>query len=110
IADEAAFNVYDDQNLNPFFDFRASRDGLAASRSIADKLIERNDPRRNRNFTRANFAQITDLEVGSSSYNLLAENGQNPQTQGANTSTFVLSATASTQLLSYHEILFLKAE
>jgi len=110
-AEEAAFNVYDAQNLNPFFDFRASRNGLAGSRSMGDKLIERNDPRRNRNFTRANFTQVTDLEAGSASYNLLAENGNNEQIQGAPiSSTFVYSATASTQLLSYHEVLFLKAE
>src|SRR5690606_11017799 len=31
-SEEAAFNVYDAQNLNPFFDFQWSRDGLGASR------------------------------------------------------------------------------
>src|SRR5690606_8937963 len=57
-SEQAAFNIYDAQNLNPLFDFQWSRDGLAASKSIADKLIERNDPRRNRNFTNAKWVQV----------------------------------------------------
>ncbi|KAA6317292.1 hypothetical protein EZS27_032528, partial [termite gut metagenome] len=45
-ADEqAAFAIYDASNLNPLFDFQWSRDGLGASQSLANKLIERNDPR-----------------------------------------------------------------
>ena len=107
-AEEASFNVYDAQNLNPLFDFQWSRDGLAASQSIADKLIERNDPRRNRNFTDAGWMQIDDIDAA---YDDLAPNGENEQIQYTYlTSTFVYSQTASTQLLSYHELLFLKAE
>lgn len=107
-SEEAAFNVYNAQNLNPLFDFQWSRDGLAASRSIADKMIERNDPRRNRNFTDADWEQIDDID---DAYDDLAPNGENDQLQYFYlTSTFVYSQTASTQLLSYHEILFLKAE
>ena len=107
-AEEAAFNVYDAQNLNPLFDFQWSRDGLAASKSIADKLIERNDPRRNRNFTNADWVQIDDIDAA---YDELAPNGENDQIQYTYlTSTFVYSQTASTQLLSYHELQFLKAE
>lgn len=111
VADQAAFNVYDAQNLNPLFDFQWSRDGLAASKSIADKMIERNDPRRNRNFTDADWVQVDDMETGSDAYKELAVNGENEQIQYTYlTSTFVYSQTASTQLLSYHELLFLKAE
>ncbi|MBD1427588.1 SusD/RagB family nutrient-binding outer membrane lipoprotein [Sphingobacterium arenae] len=110
-SDEAAFNVYDAQNLNPLFDFQWSRDALAASKSIADKMIERNDPRRNRNFTNNDWKQVNEMETGNDSYNLLATNGDNGQIQAPPlTSTFVYSQTASTQLLSYHEILFLKGE
>lgn len=110
-TDEAAFNVYDAQNLNPLFDFQWSRDGLAASKSIADKLIERNDPRRNRNFTNPDWEQIDDMETTSDAYGDLAPNGTNEQVQLTYlTSTFVFSQTASTLLLSYHELQFLKAE
>ncbi len=111
VADEAAFNVYNSQNLNPLFDFQWSRDGLAASKSLADKFIERNDPRLRRNFTNADWMQVGDITPGSDSYNLLAVNGQNdPLQYHYLTSTFVFSQTASTQLMSYHELLFLKAE
>lgn len=110
-ADEAAFNVYGAQNLNPLFDFQWSRDGLAASRSIGDKLIERNDPRLNRNFTNPAWEQVGDIASNPAVYNLLAPNGLNEQLQYYYlTSTFMFSQTASTQLLSYHELLFLKAE
>lgn len=110
-TEEAAFNVYNAQNLNPLFDFQWSRDGLAASRSLADKFIERNDPRLDRNFTNADWKQIKGIKTGDASYLLLAENGKNDQVQYKYlTSTFVFAQTASTQLLSFHEVLFLKAE
>jgi len=109
--DEAAFNIYDAQNLNPLFDFQWSRDGLAASKSIADKLIDRNDPRVSRNFIGADWTQVDNLTVGNEAYDLLAINGENEQVQYYYlTSMFVYAQTASTQLLSYHEIQFLKAE
>lgn len=109
-SEEAAFNVYDAQNLNPLFDFQWSRDGLAASKSIADKMIKRNDPRRNTNFTNAGWVQVGDI-AAEASYKSLAPNGENDQIQYTYlTSTFMFSQIASTQLLSYHELLFLKAE
>ncbi len=109
--EEAAFNVYSAQNLNPLFDFQWSRDGLAASRSMGDKLIQRNDPRLRRNFIDKDWVQVGDIASGNKSYLLLAPNGENEQVQGSYlTSTFVYSQTASTQLLSYHELQFLKAE
>ncbi|WP_293882165.1 SusD/RagB family nutrient-binding outer membrane lipoprotein [Sphingobacterium sp. UBA1498] len=110
-SEQAAFNQYGTTNLNPLFDFQWSRDGLAASKSIADKMISRNDPRLKRNFMTADWVQVNDLTSSSASYKLLAPNGENEQVQYHYlTSTFVFSQTASTQLLSYHELLFLKAE
>ena len=110
-TEEAAFNVYGAQNLNPLFDFQWSRDGLAASKSIADKLLDRNDPRVRRNFVTPDWEQIDDLVVGNAAYDLLAVNGENEQVQYTYlTSMYVFSQTASTQLLSHHELMFLKAE
>ena len=117
--DEAAFNVYNAQNLNPLFNFQWSRDGLAASKSLADKMLERHDPRVTRSFMSPyimvnripTWNQVPDVTVTDSVYNLLAVNGENLQIQNKYlTSVFVYSQTASTQLLSYHEVLFLKAE
>lgn len=106
--EEAAFNVYDASNYNPLFDFQWSRDGLAASKSMSEKLIARNDPRLRRVFVGADWMQVT----GADDENFfMAPNGENIERQYYyNTSIFVYSQLASTQLLSYHEILFLKAE
>ena len=110
-SDEAKFTQYNTNNLNPLFDFQWSRDGLAASKSIADKMIERKDPRLNREFMTPKWVQVNDIAVGNASYKLLAVNGENDQVQYRYlTSTFVFSQTAPTQLMSYHELLFLKAE
>ncbi len=110
-SEEAAFNVYNAQNLNPFFDFQWSRDGLAASRSIADKMIERNDPRLDRNFIDPAWVQVDSIGISDSIYNQLAVNGENEQLQYTYlTSAFVFAQTASTQFLSFHEVMFLKAE
>jgi hypothetical protein len=107
-ADQAAYAIYDAANLNPLFDFQWSRDGLAASQSLADKLIERNDPRIRRAFIDAGWVQVADID--DENY-FPAPNGQTEQLQYYyNTSAFVYSQTAPTLLLSYHEILFLKAE
>ncbi|WP_286861063.1 MULTISPECIES: SusD/RagB family nutrient-binding outer membrane lipoprotein [Sphingobacterium] len=116
-GEQAAFNEYGASNLNPLFDFQWSRDGLAASKSLADKMIDRKDPRLVRDFfTPQNsntgvWTQVNDIASNAASYNLLAPNGENTQVKYHYlTSTFVFSQTAPTQLLSYHELLFLKAE
>jgi len=106
--EEAAFNVYDASNFNPLFDFQWSRDGLAASESMSEKLIARNDPRLRRVFVDPDWTQMT----GEDDENFfMAPNGENQERQYFyNTSIFVFSQVASTQFLSYHELLFLKAE
>ena len=111
-ADQAAFAVYDVNNINPFYGFFASRAAFANSESLGAKLSERKDPR----FTRVMLSptqggkriQVT----GASDPNYVpAPNGtpeQNMQKYGV--SAFVYSGTAPTLLLSFHEIKFLEAE
>lgn len=118
-AEQAAFAKYDKNNLNPTFDFQWSRDGLAASQSLVDKLIARNDPRLRREFIGANWVQMDALTTpvdsedpqGDTYGDLFAPNGNvNQEKYYYNTSAFMFSQTAPTLLLSYHELLFLKAE
>jgi len=107
-SEEAAFSEYDATNLNPTFDFEWSRDGIAASTSMADKLVARNDPR----LTRAYYGG------GSWGHETIAEGTTNfpslnntVEAQYVYTySTYMFAQTAPTLLLSYHEVLFLKAE
>ncbi len=106
--DQAAFGIYDASNLNPLFDFQWSRDGLAASESMSQKLIARNDPRLRRVFVDANWMQMTGATDKAF---FMAPNGMNEEAKYYyNTSIFMFSQTAPTLLMSYHEVLFLKAE
>lgn len=112
-AEQAAFNVYDANNLNPLFDFEWSRDGLSASKSAYDKFFERNDPRINRIYFDSNSwghytsADIEDPENGIE----LFENGTSAGIKYYYPYTvYMYAQLASTLLQSYHEILFLKAE
>jgi len=108
VADQAALDIYDASNYNPLFDFQWSRDALAASESLADKLIERNDPRLRRVFVNADWVQIEDEEDDEF---FVAPNGTPEQIQYYyNTSIFVYSQVAPTMFMSYHELLFIKAE
>ncbi|MHC1690019.1 MAG: SusD/RagB family nutrient-binding outer membrane lipoprotein [Bacteroidales bacterium] len=107
-SQQAAFNIYDASNLNPLFDYQWSINGHAASKSMSEKLIERNDPRIRRVFIDANWMQMTG---DSDPEFFMAPNGVNEQRQYYyNTSIFVFSQIAPTMLMSYHEVLFLKAE
>jgi hypothetical protein len=110
-ADQAAFSIYDAGNMNPLFDFQWSRDGLAASQSLSEKLAERNDPRLHRVFVDAGWVQVSEVGEPDSEDYLMAPNGTPQQLQYYyNTSIFVYSQIASTLFLSYHELLFIKAE
>ncbi|GHV49456.1 hypothetical protein FACS1894181_08440 [Bacteroidia bacterium] len=107
-GEQAAFNIYDASNFNPLFDFQWSRDGLAASESLAEKFIARNDPRLRRVFVDADWAQV---ESPDAENYFLAPNGSPEQIRyHYNTSIFVYSQVAPTMFLSYHELLFIKAE
>lgn len=115
ISDQAAFAIYNETNINPLFDFQWSRDGLAASKSYANKLIERNDPRLRRIFsTGQNFSKlgVSDQITGVSDPLFdMADNGiAEPVKYKYNTPIFVYAQTCPTLLMSYHELLFLKAE
>lgn len=108
-SDEFKFNKYDGASqLNPFFSFTYSRDYLGASQSLVNKLLERKDPRYDNTFYRysSGYKQITDPTLLK-----IAPNGTPLQLQNSYSASLVdLAITAPTMLLSYHELLFLKAE
>ncbi|MCQ2975209.1 MAG: SusD/RagB family nutrient-binding outer membrane lipoprotein [Bacteroidales bacterium] len=114
-ADEqASFKKYDDSNLNPLFDFEWSRDGIAASQSLYNKLAERNDPRAQRCFVDCNdwyFVTEPQSEEDADGVLPLAPNGTPRQVQYEYLyNVFLYAQTAPTHFLSYHELLFIKAE
>lgn len=121
IDEQAAFAIYDASNINPLFDFQWSRDGLAASKSYAQKLIDRKDPRLTRFFCIGQDARtneekdnhIISIQVTGDKDPrfLMAVNGTTESVKYKyNTPVFVYAQTCPTLLMSYHELLFLKAE
>ncbi|MDR3269519.1 MAG: SusD/RagB family nutrient-binding outer membrane lipoprotein [Tannerella sp.] len=107
-AEELKFNHYDgDSNVNPLFGFNYSREALGASQSLFNKFVACKDPRINRYFSDG-MKIITDPDEV-----IPAPNGNPiPSLQGEiyDRSSVTFSLVAPTQLLSYHELLFLKAE
>ena len=99
-AQEAKF-VYNGASTNsPFETFFNDRDYFGASQSLHDKLVARDDPRDEAFFIP--YPGESDLEF--------APNGTPRQQQGFYGISGIMSLTAPTYLLSYHEVLFLKAE
>jgi len=72
IDDQAAYAIYDANNLNPLFGFQWSRDGLAASKSYSDKLIERNDGRK--------FVTTLQVNVEQRGVEFVPGTGRSPRT------------------------------
>ncbi len=106
-SEEMKFDLYDaGSTFNPYHSFCWSRDGLAASESLAELFDSRNDPRGLQAFMTASWVQVSDL---SKLY--AAPNGSPEQLQFEyDTSLMYGAETAPTMMLSYHELLFLKAE
>lgn len=109
---QAAFDVYDGNNINPLFGFFEARGSLALSQSLCEKLAERNDPR----IYRAVLSPLTEDGIYQTTgiddeYCIPAPNGQPEQSMDEyGTSAFMYSISAPTLLLSYHELKFLQAE
>lgn len=106
--EEMKFDHYDASTFyNPYYVFCRSRDYYGLSESLSDKMIERNDPRAQQVFVNSSLEQITP----DSEDFLPAPNGESLEVQTYyNQSACDWAETAPTQLLSYHELLFLKAE
>ncbi len=107
-SEQAEFNVYDANNINPTFDFEWSRDGISSSQSMYDKLAARQDPRIDRAYWHSGGWNHLDKDAVKA---YLAPNGSPVQSQGEYSYDAAFFAqTASVMLLSYHELQFIKAE
>ncbi len=107
-SEQAEFNVYDSANWNPTFDFQYSRDYFGVSQSIYNKMMARNDKR----ITRVLFEPYGYHLAPDSEDLILVPNGTDfaPVQWVYSYSCFSLAMTASTYLMSYYELQFLKAE
>jgi hypothetical protein len=99
--EEFKFAQYDGSAAkNPFYSFFTDRNYFGASQSLHDKLVDRNDPRDAKFF----------IQYPGSAKLLFAQNGTTDQAQKKYGISALNNATAPTYMLSYHELLFLKAE
>ncbi len=106
-ADEQfSLDIYSGTNLNPMFAIFLARQSLSASQSLYNKLAQRDDPRLYRCYIDPRdeiFQMPGEIE--------LAPHGTVSQGQlQYSNSVFVAFQSAPTHMLSYHELLFLKAE
>ena len=113
ISDEMKFDRYDGvQTINPLFGYTNARDGIGISKSLATKFTEYEDPRGEQSFG------VWGPGLRGVDYIPLAEaleqapsNGDPEQLQYVYPLSFANYAYgAPTMMLSYHELLFLKAE
>lgn len=111
-AEELKYTSYDGDidnpvNINPLFGISYARDMLGVSKSLAQKFKDLNDPRGDQAFMSYDWKQISlDDAIDQA-----ADNGDPAQKQYEYPISMAEYApTAPTMLLSYHEIMFLKAE
>ena len=99
---------YDGSNQNPMFDFEWSRDGISSCTSMYGKLMERNDPRAERAYWGSgSWAHYSAADVVED----LAPTGEPEECQYVYAyDVFAFSELAPVHYLSYHELLFIKAE
>jgi hypothetical protein len=107
-AEELKVDKYDGATMyNPMYAFCRSRDYYGLSKSLMDKFIARNDPRAEQVAVNATFEIISPSDEA---YNPLPNgSGVRKQKEYSQAATN-WAETAPTQLLSYHELLFIKAE
>lgn len=107
-SEQAEFNVYDSSNWNPTFDFQYSRDYFGFSQSMYNKMMARNDKR----ITRLLFEPYGYHLAPDSEDLLLVPNGEDfaPVQWEYSFDAFCMAMTASTYLMSFYELQFLKAE
>lgn len=109
-ADEqCSYAMYGGSQLNPMWGINSARYGLAASKSMYDRLMKLEDPRLTRVFWDPEAETI--FASGDAEGIDIKPNGAGMVGQLDFTcSVFIAATYAPTHIISYHEILFLKAE
>ena len=107
-AEQASMAYSGTNNQNPLFDFEWSRDGISSCTSMWNKLMERNDPRADRVYWHSNTWAHYD---GVDAEGVLAPTGSPTESQGQYLyDVFMFAEKAPVHFLSYHELMFIKAE
>jgi hypothetical protein len=112
-ADEMIFRYNGSTTRNPFARFYTDRAGhLSGSRSLREKLLDRNDPRKDVFWVYPAGGNIDNIAVFAINGNAIQDQSQFAHS-ALSSSTFAVAGvrnSAPTFLMSYHELLFIKAE
>lgn len=100
-AEQAKFSYNGSTSINPWYQIFLDRNYYGASQSLHDKLAARNDPR---------DEIFWKPYPGTDDVLVFAPNGTPQQVQGVYSVSAISAPTSPTYLLSYHELMFLKAE
>ena len=107
-AEQASMPYAGTNNQNPLFDFEWSRDAISSCTSMWNKLMERNDPRVDRVYWHSNDWSYY---PGVDAEDVLAPTGSPTESQGQYVyDVFMFAEKAPVHFLSYHELMFIKAE
>lgn len=113
-SEQAEFDEYDGNNINPVFDFQWSRDGISASESMLKKLTSRHDPRADHAYVGSgSWESISAADVVNPDSGLeqIAPNGNPVQSQYVYAYDYsTMADCAPVFLLSWQELCFLNAE
>jgi len=109
-SEQASMKYEGTDNQNPLFDFEWSRDGISSGTSMYLKLAEREDPRADRAYWHSGaWVHLDGADAYEGGY--LAPTGEPEESQYAYMyDVHVFAEKAPVHFLSYHELLFLKAE
>lgn len=108
-GEQCSLSIYGGSQLNPMFATFWARFGISASKSMFDRIVEYGDPRIGRCFMEPG-AQVIFASADDDRIDLPPTGNPIQQQLVYTNSIFVAAQTAPTHLISYHEILFLKAE
>jgi len=102
-SNDEEFKMKNSNIPNPYYQFYVARKYLFASKSLHDKLVAKNDPRAD-----GYFKKIAKTPNATPTYEFYA-NGVSPQSQAYSYSA-LQNVNNPIFMLSYHELLFIKAE
>ena len=109
-SEQASMKYEGTDNQNPLFDFEWSRDGISSGTSMYLKLAEREDPRADRAYWHSGaWVHLDGADAYEGGY--LAPTGEAEESQYKFMyDVHVFAEKAPVHFLSYHELMFLKAE
>ncbi|WP_085535793.1 SusD/RagB family nutrient-binding outer membrane lipoprotein [Massilibacteroides vaginae] len=108
-SEQCSFDVFGGSQYNPVWGINSARGGLGASKSMFDRLVTLDDPRIGRCFWDPETEEIFPSATAKG-INIKPNGGGFESQLGFTTSVFIAATYAPIHLISYHEMLFLKAE